>query len=50
MVGSAIHRKLAKEGYTDIVTRSSKELDLRDQVAVQAFFDLEKPDYVFTAT
>lgn len=49
MVGSAIHRKLAKEGYTDIVTRSSKELDLRDQVAVQAFFDLEKPDYVFLA-
>lgn len=49
MVGSAIHRKLAKEGYTDIVTRSSNELDLRDQVAVQAFFDLEKPDYVFLA-
>lgn len=49
MVGSAIHRKLAKEGYTDIVTRSSKELDLRDQVAVHAFFDLEKPDYVFLA-
>jgi GDP-L-fucose synthase len=49
MVGSAIHRKLAKEGYTDTVTRSSKELDLRDQVAVQAFFDLEKPDYVFLA-
>ena len=49
MVGSAIHRKLAKEGYTDIVTRSSKELDLRDQAAVEAFFDLEKPDYVFLA-
>lgn len=49
MVGSAIHRKLAKEGYTDIVTRTSKELDLRDQVAVQEFFDLEKPDYVFLA-
>jgi GDP-L-fucose synthase len=49
MVGSAIHRKLAKEGYTDIVTRNSKELDLRDQVAVAAFFDLEKPDYVFLA-
>jgi GDP-L-fucose synthase len=49
MVGSAIHRKLAKEGYTDIVTRTSKELDLRDQVAVKAFFDLEKPDYVFLA-
>lgn len=49
MVGSAIHRKLAKEGYTDIVTRTSAALDLRDQVAVQAFFDLEKPDYVFLA-
>ena len=49
MVGSAIHRKLAKEGYTDIVTRTSKELDLRDQAAVKAFFDLEKPDYVFLA-
>ncbi len=49
MVGSAIHRKLAKEGYTDIVTRTSAALDLRDQVAVRAFFDLEKPDYVFLA-
>jgi GDP-L-fucose synthase len=49
MVGSAIHRKLAKEGYTDIVTRTSAALDLRDQVAVQAFFDLEKPYYVFLA-
>lgn len=49
MVGSAIHRKLAKEGFTDIVTRTSKELDLRDQTAVQQFFDLEKPDYVFLA-
>ena len=49
MVGSAIHRKLAKEGYTDIVTRTSKELDLRDQIAVQEFFNLEKPDYVFLA-
>ena len=49
MVGSAIHRKLAKEGYTDIVTRTSAALDLRNQAAVQAFFDLEKPDYVFLA-
>lgn len=49
MVGSAIHRKLAKEGYTDIVTRTSKELDLRDQVAVKEFFEQEKPDYVFLA-
>lgn len=49
MVGSAIHRKLAKEGYTDVVTRTSKELDLRDQNAVQSFFETEKPDYVFLA-
>ncbi len=49
MVGSAIHRKLAKEGYSEIVTRSSAELDLRDQLAVERFFDLEKPDYVFLA-
>ncbi len=49
MVGSAIHRKLAKEGFTDIVTRTSKELDLKDQKAVEVFFDLEKPDYVFLA-
>lgn len=49
MVGSAIHRKLAKSGFIAIVTRTSKELDLRDQKAVEAFFDLEKPDYVFLA-
>jgi GDP-L-fucose synthase len=49
MVGSAIHRKLAKEGFTNIITRTSKELDLRDQIAVQQFFDQEQPDYVFLA-
>ena len=49
MVGSAIHRKLTSEGYTNIITRSSKELDLRDQVAVRDFFEQEKPDYVFLA-
>ncbi|MBW4888096.1 GDP-L-fucose synthase [Mucilaginibacter sp. HMF5004] len=47
MVGSAIHRKLVKEGFTNFVTRGSKELDLRDQVAVTEFFAEEKPDYVF---
>ncbi len=49
MVGSAIYRKLQKEGYQNLVTRTSKELDLRDQQAVAAFFNEEKPDYVFLA-
>lgn len=37
MVGSAIHRKLISEGYTNIITRTSKELDLRNQTLVDAF-------------
>jgi len=49
MVGSAIYRKLQKEGYQNLITRTSKELDLRDQQAVAAFFNEEKPDYVFLA-
>ncbi len=49
MVGSAIYRKLQKEGYQNIITRTSKELDLRDQQAVADFFAQEKPDYVFLA-
>ncbi|MBD3750062.1 MAG: GDP-L-fucose synthase [Sphingobacteriales bacterium] len=49
MVGSAIVRKLEKEGYQNIIKKSSKELDLRDQIAVAEFFDTEKPDYVFLA-
>ncbi len=49
MVGSAIYRKLTELGYTNIVTRTSKELDLRDQQAVKEFFETEKPDYVFLA-
>ncbi|MBB6458910.1 GDP-L-fucose synthase [Flammeovirga kamogawensis] len=49
MVGSAIHRKLVAEGYTNIVVRTSSKLDLKDQVAVTAFFEKEKPDYVFLA-
>lgn len=49
MVGSAIVRKLKKEGYNNIVTRKSAELDLRDQQAVKAFFEEEKPEYVFLA-
>ena len=49
MVGSAIHRKLQQEGYTNFVVRTSKELDLRNQQAVADFFEAEKPDYVFLA-
>lgn len=49
MVGSAIHRKLLSEGYTNLVTRTSSELDLRNQQAVTDFFAKEKPDYVFLA-
>lgn len=49
MVGSAIVRKLTAEGFHNVITRSSKELDLRNQVAVSEFFKTEKPDYVFLA-
>ncbi len=49
MVGSAIHRKLEKEGFTNIITRISSELDLRNQNDVAQFFEQEKPDYVFLA-
>ncbi len=49
MVGSAIHRKLLAEGYENFCLKTSKELDLRNQAAVQQFFEAEKPDYVFLA-
>ena len=49
MVGSAIYRKLQKEGFNNLVTRTSSELDLRNQAAVADFFDHEKPEYVFLA-
>lgn len=49
MVGSAIIRKLKAEGFENIITRSSKELDLRNQIAVAEFFTKEKPEYVFLA-
>lgn len=49
MVGSAIVRRLQKEGFHQIITRTSKELDLRDQLAVATFFQETKPDYVFLA-
>lgn len=47
MVGSAIERLLKKEGYTNLITRTSAALDLRNQQAVNDFFATEKPDYVF---
>jgi GDP-L-fucose synthase len=49
MVGSAIVRRLEKEGYRNIITRTSAELDLRNQAVVEKFFADEKPDYVFLA-
>lgn len=49
MVGSAICRKLENLGYTNIITRTSSSLDLRDQQAVAAFFEEETPNYVFLA-
>ena len=49
MVGSAIVRELQRQGYTNIVTRTHKELDLCRQDAVEAFFEQEKPEYVFLA-
>lgn len=49
MVGSAIVRKLTKEGYSNILIKTSAELDLRNQQAVTEFFQAEKPEYVFLA-
>jgi GDP-L-fucose synthase len=49
LVGSSIVRKLQQEGYTNLVMRTHEELDLRCQEKVVAFFEEEKPDYVFVA-
>ena len=49
MVGSAIVRELKRQGYTNIITRTHKELDLINQQAVNDFFAQEKPGYVFLA-
>ncbi|WP_299093707.1 GDP-L-fucose synthase [uncultured Metabacillus sp.] len=49
LVGSAIVRRLENEGYTNLVYKTSKELDLRDKGQVDQFFETEKPDYVFLA-
>ncbi len=49
LVGSAITRRLQQEGYTNIISRTSGELDLRRQADVETFFAQERPDYVFLA-
>ncbi len=49
MVGSAVVRKFEAEGYTCLITRTHAELELRDQAAVKAFFEAEKPEYVVMA-
>jgi GDP-L-fucose synthase len=49
MVGSAIVRELNRLGYFNVIVRTSAELDLRNQAAVEMFYQQEKPDYVFVA-
>ncbi|MHA8050640.1 GDP-L-fucose synthase [Aquirufa sp. ROCK-SH2] len=49
MVGSAIVRKLLSLGYSNLILKTSSELDLKNQSAVQAFFESEQPEYVFLA-
>lgn len=49
MVGSSINRALTLKGFSNIITRSSTDLDLRNQNAVNEFFEIEKPEYVFLA-
>lgn len=49
MVGSAVVRKLQAEGFTNLITKSSKELNLTNQIEVANFFENEQPDYVFMA-
>ena len=49
LVGSAIVKSLKKKGYTNLIHKTHKELDLMNQVAVEAFFQVEKPEYVILA-
>ena len=49
LVGSAIHRELLRQGYSNLLTRTRQQLDLLDKPAVDAFFAAEKPDFVFLA-
>ncbi|MEM9050936.1 MAG: GDP-L-fucose synthase [Bacteroidota bacterium] len=49
MVGSAIYRQLQTQGYSNLIGKSFKDLDLRDRSAVDEFFKVENPEYVFLA-
>jgi GDP-L-fucose synthase len=49
LVGSAVMRELGRLGYRDVIVRGSRELDLRRQAPVEAFFDRERPEYVILA-
>jgi len=49
LVGSALVRRLEKEGYSNLILKTSRELNLQDESAVKTFFDAEKPEYVFLA-
>ena len=49
LVGTAIVRKLMKQGFNNIITKTRKELDLLDQKAVASFFSRNRPEYVFLA-
>jgi len=49
LVGSSLVKRLREEGYSNLVLKTSKELDLRRQADVEAFFAQERPDYVFLA-
>ena len=49
LVGSAILKTLTNKGFVNLITRSHKELDLVDTLAVKQFFETEKPEYVFLA-
>lgn len=49
LVGSALYKRLELEGYSNLIVRTSKELDLRRQTDVEAFFEKERPEYVFLA-
>jgi len=49
LVGSAIHRELVRLGYRNILTRTHQELDLYDEIAVDAFISRVQPDFVFLA-
>lgn len=49
LIGSAIVRNLQKKGYTNIIGKTRRELDLTDQTAVKRFFDKERPEYIFLA-